>query len=78
MTHGHEVLQMMEGNAYGSKQQLLEAIIARFGAEEKFCTCSATGMTAAQLVDFLEACGKFKSAANAAEFTVDTTKVCNH
>ena len=41
MTHGHEVLHMMEGHSYASKQELVDAIIAKFGAEERFCTCSA-------------------------------------
>ncbi len=78
MTHGHEVLHMMEGNSYATKQQLVEAIIERFGAEERFYTCSAEGMTAAELVDFLAARGKFMPAAGADDFTVDITKVCNH
>ncbi len=77
MTHGHDVLHMMEGNSYASKQQLIDAIIERFGAEERFYTCSATDMTAEELVTFLEERGKFKPA-GAADFTVDITKVCNH
>ncbi len=78
MTHGHEVLHMMEGNSYATRQRLVEAIIQRFGAEERFYTCSAEDMTAAELVDFLAARGKFMPAAGAADFTVDITKVCNH
>jgi probable metal-binding protein len=78
MTHGHEVLHMMEGNSYTTKQQLIDAIVGRFGAEERFCTCSAEGMTAAELVDFLEERGKFMPASEAGGFTVDTDKMCNH
>ena len=77
MTHGHEVLHMMEGNSYATKQQLIDAIIQKFGADELFYTCSAEGLTAAQLVDFLEARGKFMPVAGE-DFTVDITKVCNH
>ncbi|MCB6901991.1 YecH family metal-binding protein [Hoylesella buccalis] len=77
MIHGHEVLQMMQGNSYSSKEELVKAIISRFGEVERFYTCSAEGMTAAQLVDFLEQRGKFKSA-HSDGFTVDTSKVCNH
>ena len=77
MTHGHEVLHMMEGNQYPTKQALVEAITERFGEAERFCTCSATDMTAAELVDFLEARGKFMPAASDS-FTVDTSKICNH
>lgn len=28
MIHGHEVLQMMQGNSYASKEELVKAIIA--------------------------------------------------
>jgi len=77
MTHGHEVLEMMSGNSYASKKELVEAIKARFGAEERFYTCSAENMTAAELVDFLEARGKFMPAAREG-FTADLSKMCNH
>ncbi len=77
MTHGHEVLHMMEGKSYKTRRELIDAIIERFGADERFHTCSAEGMTAAELVDFLEARGKFKPAGEE-EFTVDISKVCNH
>lgn len=77
MTHGHEVLHMMEGKQYATKEELTEAIIRQFGPHERFCTCSATDMTAAELVDFLYAKGKFKPAGTAG-FTVDTSKICNH
>ncbi len=69
---------MMEGYSYSTKQDLIDAIIKRFGAAEQFYTCSAEGMTAAELVDFLEARGKFMPAADKEDFTVDITKVCNH
>ncbi len=78
MTHGHEVLHMMEGNSYTTKQQLIKAIIERFGADERFYTCSASNMTAEELVNFLEERGKFMPATGADDFTVDITKVCNH
>lgn len=77
MIHGHEVLQMMQGNSYSSKEELVKAIISRFGEAERFYTCSAEGMTAAQLVDFLEQRSKFKPV-HSDGFTVDTSKVCNH
>lgn len=77
MTHGHEVLHMMEGNTYTTKAALIQAITERFGADERFYTCSATGMNAEELVDFLEQRGKFKPASDDA-FTVDITQMCNH
>ncbi len=76
MTHGHEVLEMMFGNSYSSRKELIDAIIAKFGSEERFYTCSAENMTASELVDFLEAKGKFMPAE--AGFTADKTKMCNH
>ncbi len=78
MTHGHEVLHMMAGNSYTTKQELINAIISRFGEDERFYTCSAENLTAAELVDFLEERGKFMPASDDTNFTVDTTKVCNH
>lgn len=76
MTHGHEVLAMMFDNSYASREELTAAIIAKFGAEERFYTCSAENLTAAELVDFLEARGKFMPASEG--FTADRSKVCRH
>ncbi len=78
MTHGHEVLHFMEGKSYTTKQQLIDAIKEHFGTEELFYTCSAEGMTAEELVDFLAERGKFMPYNDTDDFTVDTTKICNH
>lgn len=75
MTHGHEVLEMMQGHSY-SEKSLLEAIIARFGTDERFYTCSAENLTAQGLIDFLKEHGKFKPLGDG--FTVDTTIVCEN
>lgn len=77
MTHGHEVLHMMEGHSYASKQELVDAIIAKFGAEECFCTCSAEDLDAAELVDFLADRDKFMSTPDGG-FTVNLGRMCNH
>lgn len=63
MTHGHDVLHMMEGHTYATKAQLVEAIIARFGEAERFHTCHAENL--------------FMPAPNEA-FTVDTDRICHH
>ena len=76
MAHGHDVLHMMEGNSYETKEDLVKAIIENFGEEERFHTWSVDGMTAEELVDFLTESGKFMPAKGG--FTVDTTKICNH
>ena len=74
MTHGHEVLRMMEGNSYATAEALVAAIVARFGASERFYTCSASDLDAAVLVAFLKAKGKFRPAEGG--FTMDRSKVC--
>ena len=76
MAHGHDVLHMMEGNSYDTKEDLVKAIIAHFGADELFHTCSVEGMTASELGDFLAERGKFMPAS--AGFPVDSSKICNH
>lgn len=57
--HGHEVLQMMiaSGEPY-STASLEAAIIARFGADARFHTCSAENLSAAELVAFLQKKGE--------------------
>mgnify|MGYP002719311093 CR=1 FL=1 len=77
MKHGHEVIQMMRGNSYPTRESLVQAIIDQFGADARFQTCSAEGLNAKQLVEFLEARGKFMPAGSDG-FTVDESKVCNH
>ncbi len=75
--HGHEVMRMMveSGNAYDEKS-LEAAIHEKFGASARFCTCSASGMTAAQLIEFLAARGKFVPASDG--FSTDQSKICDH
>jgi len=75
MTHGHEVLAMMQGKSY-TEEGLLNAIIEQFGPDERFYTCSADNLTAQGLIDFLKSHGKFKPMDDG--FTVDTTKVCEN
>ena len=68
---------MMRGNSYPTRESLVQAIIDKFGADARFQTCSAEGLNAKQLVEFLEARGKFMPAGSDG-FTVDESKVCNH
>ena len=58
--HGHAVMQLMleSGRAY-TRATLRDAIIDKFGASARFCTCSAENLTAEGIIDFLEAKGKF-------------------
>ncbi|MGY5956581.1 YecH family metal-binding protein [Kosakonia sp. BK9b] len=75
--HGHEVLNMMisSGEHY-SHESLVAAIVARFGAEARFHTCSAEGMTAKELVLFLAAKGKFIPVEEG--FSTQESKICPH
>ena len=73
--HAHEVLHMMEGNSY-TELSLKEAIVRKFGKDQRFYACSADNMDIDTLIEFLKMKGKFMPAGNG--FTVDVTKVCNH
>lgn len=75
MIHGHEVLKMMFGNSYSSKEALIQAIIEKFGNEARFYTCSTENMTAEDLVRFLEEHGKFMQTRGGC-FTADESKMC--
>ena len=66
---------MMQGHSYTEKS-LLEAIIEKFGAEERFYTCSAENLTAQGLIDFLKDHGKFMPMDDG--LTADASKVCEH
>lgn len=75
--HGHEVLQMMlaSGRAY-TRESLVNEVLGKFGPEARFHTCSAEDLTAAQLVDFLEAKGKFVPQEGGFQTAPD--RICRH
>ena len=75
--HGHDVLDFMiaSGVTY-TRDTLVQAMQAQFGPDARYHTCSADGMDAAQLIDFLAARGKFRG--SEAGFTVATENVCQH
>ncbi|ELO0856393.1 TPA: YecH family metal-binding protein [Citrobacter amalonaticus] len=75
--HGHEVLNMMiESGENYSTASLEAAIKARFGEAARFHTCSASGMTAEELVAFLAAKGKFIAQDDG--FSTHESKICRH
>ncbi|NYU07993.1 hypothetical protein A8O28_22015 [Enterobacteriaceae bacterium CCUG 67584] len=75
--HGHDVLTMMiESGEQYSEESLIAAITARFGDEARFHTCSAADMTAAELVAFLAARGKFIPQSSG--FSTHESKICRH
>ena len=75
--HGHEVLNMMlaSGRSY-TKASLVEAIKGKFGADARFHTCSAAGMTAEELVVFLDSKGKLVPQADG--FQTSANLMCQH
>ena len=75
--HGHDVIEMMtSSNSLYSRDSLKAAIIAKFGADARFHTCSAEGMDADGMIDFLAARGKFME--NASGLAINPDKVCKH
>jgi len=75
--HGHEILHfMLELGGGFTKESLKEAIIARFGADTRYHTCSAQEMTAEELIDFLSAKEKFIETGDG--FNTQVEKVCSH
>ena len=52
MAHGHDVLHMMEGNQYESKEQLVKAVEEKFGTDERFHTCSAAVIPSAECLRY--------------------------
>lgn len=75
--HGHEVMRfMVESGGSFTRQSLLDAVHARFGADARFHTCSAEGMNARELIDLLEAKGKF--VATEGGFNTQSDRICSH
>ena len=75
--HGHQVMHfMLENGGSFTKQSLLDAVNTRFGADARFHTCSAEGMTARELIDLLEAKGKF--VATDGGFNTQSDRICSH
>ena len=75
--HGHDVIAMMrESDQSFTRESLVAAILTRFGPEARFFTCSAEGMTAEELVEFLATRQKFIPAGEG--FVVNPNRVCQH
>lgn len=75
--HGHDVMHfMLEHGGSFTRETLKAAIAERFGAEACFHTCSAEGMNAEQLIDFLAAKGKFIEGGDG--FNTHESHICQH
>ncbi len=75
--HGHEVIQMVatSGKSY-TRASLRAAIIERFGKDATFYSCSQSGMSPDEMIDFVKARGKFIEADDA--LTFNHANACNH
>lgn len=75
--HGHEVIEMIVASGRPwRRDELVREIGIRWGATASFHTCSAQGMDATALIEFLSAHGKFLESDQGV--TMDRTKVCDH
>ena len=75
--HAHEVMQMMLEKDDGfSRASLTQAITERFGADARFYSCSASGMSVPAVIAFLESRGKFVAREDG--FNTSPDKICNH
>ncbi|MCL2872568.1 MAG: YecH family protein [Betaproteobacteria bacterium] len=75
--HGHEVMKMMAASGKTwTRDSLVVAIHQKFGTGARFHTCSSDNMTADELIDFLDARGKFIDRGEG--FTTDEGHICNH
>ncbi len=59
------------------RAQWERAIAERFGPGARFHTCSASNLTAGELIDFLSVRGKFFPAADG-RLSVDSKNICGH
>ena len=66
----------MVNRAAFSRESLAQAIIERFGADARFCSCSASGMDVEAVITFLESRGKFVAREDG--FNTDRNRICNH
>lgn len=75
--HGHEVMHLMlELGGEFTRESLKQAIVARFGEQTRFHTCSAENMDAEQLIAFLQAKGKFVEGSQG--FNTREEHICQH
>lgn len=59
-----------------SKDEWVREIGKKFGEAARFHTCAAKNLTAAELMDFIGARGKFTGSADA--LSLDASAICQH
>ncbi len=77
LIHGHDVMQMMiDSSKPFTREGLRDAMVARWGDDAQYHTCSVSGMSADGLIEFLAARGKFLDVEGG--FVTDPSRICNH
>jgi probable metal-binding protein len=75
--HGHQVLQLLLEQTAPIKRYNLKALMQeRFGRDARYHTCSAEGMDAEALLNFLAAKGKFIESSQG--LSTLESKICRH
>lgn len=75
--HGHDILALVaQADTPLTRQALQAKAAALWGADARYCTCSAGGMTFDVLLDFLISRGKIVSDGHV--LATDPTKICQH
>lgn len=70
MTHGHEILNILKERPY-TLGELFEVIEQRFGPEERFFTCHASGLTPEEIIVFFLQHGKIQLSATGCDCSGD-------
>jgi probable metal-binding protein len=68
-------MMLETGKAY-TRASLLTDIVAKFGPDSRFITCSAENLTAEGIIDFLQAKGKFVR--SEVGFQTSPDRMCKH
>lgn len=75
--HGHEVMNLLlTAGRPLSRDELVAAIVERFGSAARFYTCSARGLTAAGIVAFLDERSKLTEVGGG--LTTSPDRICSH
>jgi len=77
-THGHEVMRLLgaAGPEGITRAQLAATVAEQFGADARFHTCSAEGLTLDGLLGFLSERGKVVERSDRVH--VEMGKMCDH
>ncbi len=75
--HGHEVLHLIHSASAPLTRLALESeIFRRFGPDPRFHTCSLSGLTLDELLEFLTSHGKVVE--RDGRLSIDLSQICAH